>query len=105
MDTDLRPAVNVEPAIWLIERMHPIAQDVGSVVPEGFDEYVRIFHPAGRRGAGGETVPVTWAEIAQANGRTVHPEMQFGNLVGMQPYTLNYSRGQQSVWEFEPDEG
>jgi hypothetical protein len=105
MDTDLRPAANVEPATWLIERMHPFAQDVGSVVPEGFDEYVRIFHPAGRRGAGGETVPVTWAEIAQANGRTMHPEMQFGNLVGMQLYTPDYSRGQPPMWEFEPDEG
>jgi hypothetical protein len=56
------------------------------VVPEGFEAYCRIFHPAeisfhrpvaeppsGRRAK-------RWTEIANENGRISHPEMQFHAL-------------------------
>ena len=30
----------VEAADWIVERLHPFARDVGSVIPDGFDAYV-----------------------------------------------------------------
>lgn len=73
------PGINyvrdLTPALWIRSRLHPFAQDAGSVVPEGFDSYARVFHPATR-----DDKPVTWHAIAEANNRKVHPEMQFGSI-------------------------
>jgi hypothetical protein len=65
----------VQAADWIRERLHPFAQDVGSVVPAGFAAYARIFHPASI--AGRYKVDVRWSEVATLSGKTVHPEMQF----------------------------
>jgi hypothetical protein len=65
----------VHTADWIRERLHPFAQDVGSVVPSGFAAYARIFHPAGI--AGRPDHNVRWSEVAALSGKTVHPEMQF----------------------------
>jgi hypothetical protein len=71
---------DVTPAEWIAERLHPFAQDAGAIIPPGFEAYARIFHPATRE-IGQLEVPVTWREIADANLRVHHPEMQFGALV------------------------
>ena len=71
---------DLTPAQWIAERLHPFAHDAGAIIPPGFEAYARIFHPATRR-VGEVTVPVTWREIADANLRAYHPEMQFGALV------------------------
>jgi hypothetical protein len=71
---------DLTPAKWIAERLHPFAQDAGSIIPPGFDAYARIFHPAIRR-VGDAVLPVSWREIADANLRVHHPEMQFGALV------------------------
>jgi hypothetical protein len=75
----LPPSEEVEAADWIRERLHPFAQDVGSVIPPGFEAYARIFHPAS---ASHDWVPVDvrWSTVARWNGRTVHPEMQFHNI-------------------------
>lgn len=65
----------VHAADWIRERLHPFAQDVGSVVPPGFTAYARIFHPAST--AERPDVDVRWSDIAAQSGKTVHPEMQF----------------------------
>lgn len=65
-------------AAWFADRLHPFAQDVGSVVPPGYAAYARVFHPAHGNG----NTPVRWRDIAKANGRRVHAEMQFGNIAG-----------------------
>lgn len=65
------------PTAWVHDHLHPFAQDVGSVIPEGFEDYARVFHPAYR-----DRRPVLWREIAEVNGRTVHSQMQFGNISG-----------------------
>ncbi len=70
-----------EPAWWVAERLPSIALDVRAVVPEGFDAYARIFHPAGRIEEDAER-PVRWEEVAAANGRVVHPEMQWPHISG-----------------------
>jgi hypothetical protein len=72
----LPPSEDVEAAGWIGDRLHPFAQDVGSVIPSGFAAYARIFHPAS---ASRDWIPmdVTWSTVASWSGRTVHPEMQF----------------------------
>ena len=68
----LRWLRDVAEASWIAERLHPFGEDTGSVVPDGFERYARLFHPVeGRSGR-----PERWAEIAERNGRIVHPEMQ-----------------------------
>ena len=57
-------------ANWLVERLHPFGQDTGSIVPEGFEAYCRVFHPHADTGE-------RWSEIAARNGRVAHAEMQF----------------------------
>src|SRR6266545_1474008 len=71
---------DLTPAQWVAERLHLFAQDAGAIIPPGFDAYARIFHPATRR-VGQADVPVTWREIADANLRVHHAQMQFGALV------------------------
>jgi hypothetical protein len=68
-------------ADWLLHRLHPFAQDVGSVIPEGFAAYARLFHPA--RDDHGEAVQ--WSRIAAWSGRVVHPEMQFHAIASPAP--------------------
>jgi hypothetical protein len=68
----LRWLHDVAEASWIAERLHPFGEDTGSVVPEGFERYVRVFHPV--EGDGGRYE--RWAEIAERNGRLAHPEMQ-----------------------------
>ncbi|MEP6693797.1 MAG: hypothetical protein ABJB39_04070, partial [Chloroflexota bacterium] len=75
---------DLAPAAWIAERLHPFAQDAGAVIPPGFAEYARIFHPATRR-AGLDERPVKWREIAQNNLRAYHSEMQFCAIVGGSP--------------------
>lgn len=76
---DLQYVTDITAAAWIKARLHPFATDVGSVIPDGFEGYARVFHPAYRDGS---DRPVTWREIAEANGRTVHRAMQFGNIAG-----------------------
>jgi len=45
---------------------------VGSVVPTGFSRVVRVLHPAGDGRS--------WAEVAAAAGRTVHPLVQWCSI-------------------------
>ena len=71
---------DLTPAAWIAERLHPFGQDAGAIIPPGFDAYARIFHPATLR-VGLLERPVTWREIADANLRVYHPQMQFGALV------------------------
>lgn len=75
---DVAPSDKVEAADWIHGRLHPFAQDVGSVVPTGFGAYARIFHPA--RGAHPPEVEVRWSEVAAWSGKTIHPEMQFHTI-------------------------
>ena len=70
-------AADTRAADWLAAAMTPDDAGLLSIVPGGFEAYVRIFHPARR---GGETV--RWHEIAAARGRIAHPRMQLAALLG-----------------------
>jgi hypothetical protein len=92
---------DLSPAGWIIDQIHGFATDVGSVIPQGFEAYARLFHPAIRI-VNGEEVTVRWSEIAAAGGRTVHPEMQWPHVSGMWEGSGENSPG---LWDLEPDVG
>jgi hypothetical protein len=73
------------PARWLTESVCSFADNVGSLVPDTFAAYARVFHPAYN---GGDLV--SWAQIARANRKIVHPQMQFTRLIG---YASRYVSG------------
>lgn len=87
------------PASWIGPRLHSFAHDVGSVVPEGFETYARLFHPV-ETVEGGIPRRRRWAEVAAAKGRIVHPEMQFhliSRAAGTRP-PPGYHRGEGPSW-------
>lgn len=47
---------------------------VASLIPAVFESYARILHPVGVPAGQG---PVSWKSIAEGNGKTAHPLMQF----------------------------
>jgi hypothetical protein len=55
----MRWSDDVRAADWIVERLHPFAADVGSILPEGFAAYVRILHAArdGRPASAGTLAP------------------------------------------------
>ena len=73
---------------------------VGSLVPEGFEAYARVLHPAWRETERGFE-PVRWSEIASWTGRTVHPLMQFHRIANLPAFP-----GQRfPTWGMVPSEG
>lgn len=80
---------DLSPARWPTEGVRGFAENVGSLVPTTFAAYARVFHPAYDHD-GAEPYPVRWAQIARANRKVVHPEMQFARLIG---YASRYESG------------
>ncbi|MGH3048540.1 MAG: hypothetical protein ACRDLK_00155 [Gaiellaceae bacterium] len=93
----LAPAENASPADWLVERLTTFAESVTSLVPSGFEAYVRIFHPAHR-----ERERVRWAQLAAARGSVAHPGMQLGALLGGLQYQ---GPGPRDAYDHEPEIG
>jgi hypothetical protein len=92
---------DISAARWIEERLVGWTRDsvhVRSLVPEGFESYVRILHPAQRKpeDGGGR---LRWSTIASWTGRVVHAEMQFDRIANL--------RGQNddSALGFPPREG
>ena len=75
--TVLAPAEDASPANWVVTSVTTFAESVNSLVPAGFEAYVRIFHPAWRDGR-----PLRWSEIAAEHGRVAHAGMQLAALTG-----------------------
>lgn len=71
-----RRVVDVSLGNWISERLLDNDPNsgvaVGSVVPTGFDQVVRVLHPAGDGRS--------WAEVARANNKTMHPLVQWGSI-------------------------
>lgn len=92
---------DLRPAQWLTERVRSFGDNVGSLVPATYQAYARLFHPAF---AGGK--PVRWAEIAGANHRIAHPQMQFTRLTGYASrYDPGYRARQIGVFDDAPEVG
>jgi hypothetical protein len=102
---DLDLVEDLGSARWVINQVKGFAENVGSLVPSGFASYGRVLHPAYRqeeRTPQGDTISVTWGEVARANGRVLHPEVQFASLVGR---LRLHDYEQPGLWDTEPEEG
>jgi hypothetical protein len=68
-----RPAASSEPAHWLTDRINLWGQHwVTNLVGSGFQAYARLLHPLDDHPGA-----PTWAEVARANGRTMHASVQW----------------------------
>lgn len=89
------------PARWLTENVHTFAENVRSLVPDTFAAYARVLHPA-RNGAN----LVRWAQIARANHKIAHPQMQFTRLIGYPSrYVSGYRDTQPGLFDEAPKVG
>jgi hypothetical protein len=89
------------PGRWVEESVvrYPWAT-VGMLLPEGFEAYARILHPAYRRVTRYEHRPIRWSEVAEMTGRSVHPHVQFERLGN-----LGDDMNKQPEWGDRPAEG
>src|SRR5689334_18421408 len=92
----MRIAKDTASTAWVTARLHPFARDVGSIIPEGFDAYTRVFHPPLRRTPDGTMLPVRWKDIASANSRTIEEEVQLFCRNGRDP--SRYSATGEELW-------
>lgn len=76
----LEAVANVDGALWGFERLARFnAGCVGSLVPQGFERYARIFHP-GWRVEEQRRIPVRWGDMAACTGRHAHPLMHWDTI-------------------------
>ena len=72
----LRPVADTTVSDWLVEGVGSFGTDVGSLLPQGFESYVRLLHPA----VSVEEGPIQWATVAEWSGGTMHSKVQFAEL-------------------------
>ena len=87
-DTErITPLDDHSEALWVRDGLLPLQRErgylVGNVIPQGFEAYARVFHPASRYfPERQENEDVRWDQVASWTGRTVHPAMQFHSILG-----------------------
>ena len=96
---------DVAPAGWIAERLWQRTRQtgtlVGRIIPEGFEAYARIFHPAKQYNAAERSwSKVSWATVASWNGKVVHPQMEFSPIANLDP--LSYD---DPSWGDRPEDG
>ena len=92
---------DVSVGAWIAEARRG-RSGVAGLVPAVFPAYARVFHPAYRY-VGDDDVPVSWAEVAAANGTVAHPLMQWPAVTGGWEYVNEDS--QPPTWDGAPAEG
>jgi hypothetical protein len=80
---------------WIRPRLDAKVGTVTDAVPEGYEAYARILHPASDNEGG----LVRWATVAERRGRVAHREMQWHALIGSNDRT-----GAPSLGEMDLDE-
>jgi hypothetical protein len=99
----LRHVWDVSVGAWIAPRLGPFGGWVGSVVPRGFDAYVRILHPV----ATADGQPATWRDVCTATGRHAHALMQWRAISCVTPPAV--SEDMTNEWDAwngsEPDIG
>ncbi len=77
----LRPASDASAAAWLAPRLRRFGSGVAAVVPDGFEAYARILHPA----ESADQRPTRWDAVAAQTGRVAHRLMQFEAISSPDP--------------------
>lgn len=77
--------------------------EVGWILPDTYSAYARVLHPASRHpdGHGRSRELVLWADVAEANARTMHPLVEWDFLI---PNKADI-RGQPGLWDTQPSTG
>lgn len=118
---------NVAAGEWIRERLDPEGLTFRSFVPRGFPAYARVFHPAHRERPVGlawpavddrdgwdcflaerpevDTERVTWRQVADAFGTTMHELAQWHRLVHRSGPETGEPRDADGWRYAEPDEG
>lgn len=68
----LQAVDDVSAASWVAAGVGPFGSGVRSLLPEGFEAYARILHPASV-----DKTLVRWSQVASWSGKTIHPRVQF----------------------------
>jgi hypothetical protein len=90
---------DVSQGVWISSaRRRGERGTVAAHVPDVFDAYARVLHPAVRY-AGDDDVEVPWAEVSAHNGTVAHPLVQWDAL------TRGPVDSQPPVWDDGPSEG
>jgi hypothetical protein len=79
---DVELVTDPSPGDWVVAAMRPRDPEgirVGSFMPDVFDAYARILHPAG--GRGGADAGLRWSDVASMLSKPFHDEVQFIDLV------------------------
>jgi hypothetical protein len=76
---DLKVIDGAAAGAWIKPRLQGDFGAVTLQVPEGFEAYARVFHPAFDR----QRNPVSWARVAKVCGTTPHREMQWHAILGL----------------------
>lgn len=81
----LRHSTRVDEGDWIASRLAPFASGVSAIVPTGFEAYIRVLHPVPvvNTGPAERQEHVTWAEVAQRTGATMHPLAQYEAIAGI----------------------
>lgn len=107
------------PGRWIADALAPYhsrgrrgidGSSVAATVPDCFEAYARILHPAPMNTVDDDgtfhTETTTWADIAAKTGRTIHPAVQFSSITGLprgeQLVAGNQSYGTPSEGRLEP---
>lgn len=69
----LRPSSRTAEADWIADQQAPFGSGISAIVPNGFQAYARVFHPAVDK----NNEPMRWADVAAKSGRTMHRLAQF----------------------------
>lgn len=71
--SSLRPSSRIAEADWIGDQLAPFGSGIAAIVPDSFEAYVRVLHPATNK----NNEPMTWADVAAKSGRTMHRLAQF----------------------------
>jgi hypothetical protein len=93
----LRVVSDVSPSAWLAANLGPFGSGVRSLLPQNFEAYARILHPAWI-----DRMPVRWSEVAAWSGKTFHSRVQFDAV--SRPSSAAESRPA-PPWNRPPDTG
>jgi hypothetical protein len=102
MIQDLEVVNGAEAGSWIAPRLEGgFGGQVKQQVPNGYDAYVRVFHPV----SDGRGNSITWAKVAETLGRTAHREMQWHRLIDADDFddmtSSEWSKGSPSRGELD----
>jgi hypothetical protein len=80
---DIELSADTSEADWVVSRLRPWDENrirVASFMPDAFERYARVLHPAGA--GGGESRGIAWSEVASRLSKPFHPDVQLQELAG-----------------------